>query len=187
MLNKLGDKIAGHKNLKKILALIKLSAMSSLPSCCNFSRNVAKHSLNCGGKCLWLSFTVAHAPFTAFLKACCCLDKDPFAFSGSTSQSLSEEIISEIGADSVSCKYCSPVSFKKASILFVAREFPRNVRRWSPTRSKSKATTSVRNSAAIPWACINNTRACPMSSLAFTPIIGSRNSQTFLKFSRRYA
>lgn len=44
MLKRLGDKIAGHKNRKKIDALIKLSAISSRFNSINRSRNVAKHS-----------------------------------------------------------------------------------------------------------------------------------------------
>lgn len=52
MLNKLGDNIAGHKNRKKIEPLIKLSAISSRFKDLNRSLNVAKQSLNCGGKCL---------------------------------------------------------------------------------------------------------------------------------------
>lgn len=52
MLKRLGDRMAGHKNLKNIEALIKLSAMSSRFNSFNRSRNVAKHSLNCDGKFL---------------------------------------------------------------------------------------------------------------------------------------
>lgn len=46
MLNKFGDKMAGHKNLKNIEADIKLSLTSSLPISINLFLNVAKHSLN---------------------------------------------------------------------------------------------------------------------------------------------
>lgn len=52
MLNRLGDKMAGHRNLKKIEALIRLSAISSRSKSIKRSRNVAKHSRNCGGKFL---------------------------------------------------------------------------------------------------------------------------------------
>lgn len=53
ILKRLGDKIAGHKNLKKIEALIKLSAISSRSRICNRSLNVAKHSRSCVGNCLF--------------------------------------------------------------------------------------------------------------------------------------
>lgn len=44
MLNKLGDKMAGHKNLKKIHAEIKLSLISWRPELFIRSRNLVKHS-----------------------------------------------------------------------------------------------------------------------------------------------
>lgn len=44
MLNRLGDKIAGHKNLKKIHADIKLSLISWRPELFIRSRNLVKHS-----------------------------------------------------------------------------------------------------------------------------------------------
>lgn len=52
MLKRLGDKMAGHKNRKKIDALIKLSAISSRSKSIRRSLNVAKHSRSCGGKFL---------------------------------------------------------------------------------------------------------------------------------------
>jgi len=44
MLNRLGDKMAGHKNLKKIQAEIKLSLISWRPEPFIRSRNLVKHS-----------------------------------------------------------------------------------------------------------------------------------------------
>jgi len=44
MLNRLGDKMAGHKNLKKIHAEIKLSLISWRPEPFIRSRNLVKHS-----------------------------------------------------------------------------------------------------------------------------------------------
>lgn len=44
MLKRLGDKIAGHKNLKKIQAEIKLSLISWRPELFMRSRNLVKHS-----------------------------------------------------------------------------------------------------------------------------------------------
>lgn len=52
ILNRLGERMAGHRNRRKIEALIRLSAISSRSNTFNRSRNVAKHSFSCGGKCL---------------------------------------------------------------------------------------------------------------------------------------
>lgn len=52
MLKRDGDKMAGHKNRKKIEADIRLSAISSRSSIFRRSRNVAKQSRNWDGKCL---------------------------------------------------------------------------------------------------------------------------------------
>lgn len=46
ILKRLGDRMAGHRNLRNIQADIRLSLISCLPNCFSCSRNMVKHSRN---------------------------------------------------------------------------------------------------------------------------------------------
>lgn len=209
MLNKLGDRMAGHKNLKKMHAEIKLSLMSWRPEPFIRSRNLVKHSRSSlkqnqhneidlqqhiipNGQsitsCTYNGNDVCddsiwfHVVSTAFLRFACCLAKlDALpAFKGSTSQSKPVCITFDTSSLRVSCKYLSPVNFKYASIALVASELPLNVNRSSSTFSISIITMSDKNSLAKFSFCMTCTKAVAMSSLALTPTTGSRISQMVL-------
>ena len=134
-----GLSIAGHRNLRKIDAEMRLSAISSRPISASRSLKIRKHSRNSTGKCEWLARMRLQASSTAALKFCCCLCSaaTDATLSGSTSQSPPSTAPRTTGPN-VSCKYRSPVSFRYASMAFVAKLLPRNVSRSSSINRKWK-------------------------------------------------